>query len=93
MTDFVMYMVHLQEKQTWIYNVFLPCIYFSKVIGYNQLPTASNTDGFVSIQIKKKENDVRQQQQALVEVLHKVLGSKPTVMVCVEGVKPLPDDR
>ena len=69
------------------------CLFFSQVVGYNRLPTASETDGFVSIQVKKKESEVRQQQQALVQALHKALGSKPTLMVCVEGVKPLPEDR
>lgn len=64
-----------------------------KVIGYSRLPTASNEDGHLSIEIKKKESEVRAFQQGLVDALHKCLGSKPTLMVCIEGIKPLPDDR
>jgi len=64
-----------------------------KVVGYSRLPTASNEDGHLSVEIKKKENAVRAAQQNLVDVLHKCLGSKPTLMVCIDGIKPLPDDR
>lgn len=64
-----------------------------KVIGYSRLPTASNEDGHLSIEIKKKESELRPLQQGLVDALHKCLGSKPTLMVCIEGIKPLPDDR
>lgn len=64
-----------------------------KVIGYSRLPTASNEDGHLSIEIKKKESEVRALQQGLVDALHKCLGSKTTLMVCIEGIKPLPEDR
>jgi nuclear pore complex protein Nup54 len=62
-------------------------------VGYSRLPAASNDDGFVGIQIKKKEPEVHQQQQNLVSELQKCFGNKPTIMVCVDGLKPLPDDR
>ncbi|XP_020616032.1 nuclear pore complex protein Nup54-like [Orbicella faveolata] len=64
-----------------------------KVVGYSRLPVASNEDGHLSLEIKKKESEVRAVQQGLVDALHKCLGSKPTLMVCIEGIKPLPDDR
>lgn len=64
-----------------------------KVVGYSRLPVASNEDGHLSLEIKKKESEVRAVQQGLVDALHKCLGSKPTLMVCIEGMKPLPDDR
>ena len=67
--------------------------FFTQVIGYSRLPTASNEDGHLSIEIKKKESELRPLQQGLVDALHKCLGSKPTLMVCIEGIKPLPDDR
>ncbi|KAK3741575.1 hypothetical protein QZH41_012521 [Actinostola sp. cb2023] len=66
--------------------------YQQLVVGYSRLPTASNDDGFVGIQIKKKESEVHQQQQNLVSELQKCFGNKPTIMVCVDGLKPLPDD-
>lgn len=47
----------------------------------------------MGIQIKKKATDVQQQQQNLVNELQKCFGNKPTIMVCVDGLKPLPDDR
>ena len=66
---------------------------FLKVVGYSRLPIASNEDGSLSLEIKKKESDVRALQQGIVDGLHKCLGSKPTLMVCIDGIKPLPDDR
>ena len=69
------------------------CCFHFQVVGYSRLPSASNEDGMVSLELKKKESEVRQIQAGLVDALHKVLGSKPTLMVCVDGVKPLPDDR
>ena len=68
-------------------------VLFLKVVGYSRLPVASNEDGHLSLEIKKKESEVRAVQQGLVDALHKCLGSKPTLMVCIEGIKPLPDDR
>ena len=68
-------------------------VMFLKVVGYSRLPVASNEDGHLSLEIKKKESEVRAVQQGLVDALHKCLGSKPTLMVCIEGIKPLPDDR
>lgn len=68
-------------------------VFCLKVVGYSRLPVASNEDGHLSLEIKKKESEVRAVQQGLVDALHKCLGSKPTLMVCIEGIKPLPDDR
>ena len=62
-------------------------------MGYSRIPTASNEDGHLSLEINKKESLVREQQQGLVDALHKCLGSKPTLIVCIEGIKPLPEDR
>ncbi|XP_058960768.1 nucleoporin p54 [Pocillopora verrucosa] len=64
-----------------------------KVVSYSRLPMACNEDGHLSLEIKKKESDVRALQQGIVDGLHKCLGSKPTIMVCIDGIKPLPDDR
>ncbi|CAG2252553.1 NUP54 [Mytilus edulis] len=62
-------------------------------VGYNRLPRSRNEDGLVSIVIKKKESDVTAQQQQVVDQLFKILGNKPHLSVCVEGIKTLPDDK
>lgn len=64
-----------------------------KAVGYNRLPRSRNEDGLVSIVIKKKESEVTAQQQQVVDQLFKILGSKPHLSVCVEGIKTLPDDK
>ena len=43
--------------------------------------------------LKKKQAEVSGVQQQIVDTIHKILGSKPTLSVCVEGVRPIPEDR
>ena len=43
--------------------------------------------------ISKKEQDVKTHQQQLVEALHKLFGSKPSLVVFVDGLKSLPEDK
>ncbi|ESO89471.1 hypothetical protein LOTGIDRAFT_192964 [Lottia gigantea] len=65
-----------------------------KAIGYNAIKgVEKNTDGLIIITLKKKHSEVCKVQQQIVDVLHRILGSKPTLSVCVEGSKPLPDDK
>ncbi|XP_060083541.1 nuclear pore complex protein Nup54-like [Ylistrum balloti] len=64
-----------------------------KAIGYSCLPKSRNEDGLVAITIKKKESEVSAGQQLIVDSLFKMLGSKPQYSVCVEGIRPLPDDK
>ncbi|XP_013783741.1 nuclear pore complex protein Nup54-like [Limulus polyphemus] len=64
-----------------------------KVISYSCLPTNKPEEGHVSLIINKKDTEVHSQQQHLVDSLHRLLGSKPTLSVCVEGVRALPDVR
>ncbi|XP_051783745.1 nucleoporin p54 isoform X1 [Erpetoichthys calabaricus] len=64
-----------------------------KAVGYNCMSDSKDEDGLVVLIFNKKEADVRNQQQQLVESLHKVLGGSQTVTVNVEGVKTLPDDQ
>lgn len=66
---------------------------FLQSIGYSCLPTAKDSDGFVSLDLKHKESYIKENQQQFVEALHKCLGSKPTLSVCVDGVRSLPSDR
>ncbi|XP_033743990.1 nuclear pore complex protein Nup54-like isoform X2 [Pecten maximus] len=64
-----------------------------KAIGYICLPKSRNEDGLVAITIKKKESEVSAGQQLIVDSLFKMLGSKPQYSVCVEGIRPLPDNK
>ncbi|CAH1776827.1 unnamed protein product [Owenia fusiformis] len=64
-----------------------------KAIGYSLLPTSQDTDGLVGIVFNKKESEIKALQQQLVDSLHKILGNKPTLSVCVEGVRQLPDEK
>uniref|UniRef100_A0A6Q2ZQA7 54 kDa nucleoporin n=1 Tax=Esox lucius TaxID=8010 RepID=A0A6Q2ZQA7_ESOLU len=64
-----------------------------KAVGYSCIPGSKDEDGLVVLALNKKEADIRNQQQQLVESLHKVLGGNQTLTVNVEGVKALPDDQ
>ncbi|XP_077983788.1 nucleoporin p54-like [Glandiceps talaboti] len=64
-----------------------------KTVGYSCKPSSKNEDGLVALDFKKKESEIRHQQQQLVDSLFKILGSRPTLSVCVEGVKALPDNK
>ncbi|XP_071087037.1 nuclear pore complex protein Nup54-like isoform X1 [Haliotis cracherodii] len=64
-----------------------------KAIGYHVIPSGRNEDGLVALMLKKKQTDVAAAQQQIVDTLHKMFGSKPTLSVCVEGIRPLPEDR
>ncbi|XP_038054996.1 nuclear pore complex protein Nup54-like [Patiria miniata] len=64
-----------------------------KTVGYSVKPSSKDEDGLVILHFKKKEEEIRSLQQQLVDALFKILGSKPTLSVCVEDVKQLPDDK
>lgn len=66
---------------------------FFKAVGYSCIPQSKNEDGLVSLIFSRKQNEVCDNQQLIVDALHRILGSRPNIMVCVEGVKPLADDR
>ncbi|XP_014680788.1 PREDICTED: nucleoporin p54-like [Priapulus caudatus] len=64
-----------------------------KAIGFSRIPEGRNEEGLCMLIINKKDTEVIQQQQQLVDSLYRLLGSKPTLSVCVEGVKPIPDNK
>ncbi|XP_005112153.1 nucleoporin p54 isoform X2 [Aplysia californica] len=64
-----------------------------KALGYHLIPKGNNEAGQVALVLAKKETDVLAAQQQIVDTLHKILGSKPTLNICVEGVKSMPEDR
>ena len=65
----------------------------SKTIGYSCLPNAKDSDGLIALDLKHKIDYVKTNQQQLVENLHKILGGSPTLVVCVDGVRELPEDK
>uniref|UniRef100_G3MKP0 Nucleoporin Nup54 alpha-helical domain-containing protein n=1 Tax=Amblyomma maculatum TaxID=34609 RepID=G3MKP0_AMBMU len=64
-----------------------------KAVGYSRMPEAKVEDGLVALLFQKKLEEVQPMQSQLVEVLGRVLGSKPNLAVCVEGLKSLASDR
>ncbi|XP_053887175.1 nucleoporin p54 isoform X1 [Malaclemys terrapin pileata] len=64
-----------------------------KAVGFSCMPNNKDEDGLVVLVFNRKEVDIRNQQQQLVESLHKILGGNQTLTVNVEGVKTLPDDQ
>lgn len=56
------------------------------------IPQGRNEDGLVVIVLKKKETEVSAAQQQVVDAINKVL-ARPTMSVCVEGIRPIPEDR
>lgn len=64
-----------------------------KALGYHLIPMGENEQGQVALVLAKKEAEVTAAQQQVMDTLHRILGSKPTLSVCVEGIKPLPEDK
>ncbi|XP_071500029.1 nucleoporin p54-like [Diadema antillarum] len=64
-----------------------------KTVGYSVKPTAKSEDGLVVLHFNKKHTEIRASQQQMVDSLYRILGSKPTLSVCVEDVRPLPNDK
>ncbi|XP_067894705.1 nucleoporin p54 isoform X3 [Heterodontus francisci] len=64
-----------------------------KTVGFSCIPSNKDEDGLVALAFNKKEADIRNQQQLLVESLHKILGGLQQIMVNVEGIRALPDDQ
>lgn len=68
------------------------CFFLNQAIGYHMIPQGRNEDGLVVIVLKKKETEVSAAQQQVVDAINKVL-ARPTMSVCVEGIRPIPEDR
>ena len=62
-------------------------------MGYSCKPSEPDSSGLVALIINKKEQEVKNYQQQLVEALQKLFSFKPNVAVFVEGLKPLPEDK
>ncbi|XP_046853175.1 nucleoporin p54-like [Xenia sp. Carnegie-2017] len=64
-----------------------------KSVGYSCKPSEPDSAGLVALTINKKDQEVKSQQQHLVEALQKLFGNKPNLAVFVEVVKPLPENK
>ncbi|XP_054719513.1 nucleoporin p54-like [Uloborus diversus] len=67
------------------------CVF--KAVGYSCLPAAKPEDCLVGIVLNKKDEEILNQQQQVVDTLHKCFGSKPNISVVIDGIKALPEDR
>ncbi|KAL8558456.1 hypothetical protein ACOMHN_052273 [Nucella lapillus] len=63
-----------------------------KAVGYSTIPKRRGEEGLVALVLKKKQEEVIGAQQQVVETLSKVL-AKPNLSVCVEGLRPVPQDK
>uniref|UniRef100_A0A5S6QJW2 Nup54 domain-containing protein n=1 Tax=Trichuris muris TaxID=70415 RepID=A0A5S6QJW2_TRIMR len=64
-----------------------------KFVGYNKRTECRNEQGFVALIIKKKADEVRDNRQLLGDCIYRILGSRPSLAVHVDSVKPLPGER
>jgi nuclear pore complex protein Nup54 len=66
-----------------------------KAVGYNCLPSARNEDGLVALTFDRKMKEVCDNQQAIVDTLQRIIVNNQTqsVAVCVDGTRPLLDDK
>lgn len=65
----------------------------SQALGYHLIPKGNNEQGQLVLVLNRKEADVISAQQQVMDMLHRILGSKPTLSVCVEGIKTLPEEK
>lgn len=64
-----------------------------KAIGYNKIPGKDNKMGFVSLTLKKSDNEVRAQQDQFKSQLHQIFGNKPTITVNINSIEILGDAK
>ena len=64
-----------------------------QAVGYSCKWQASNEDGLVALVIGRSMAEVCEGQQLIVDALHKLLGSRPNLTICVDSVRPLLDDK
>ena len=85
----------IDEENQWLHyftqhNLF--CNTFLQAIGYSAIPSGHNEEGLVAMVLKKKQEEVTAVQQQVVDTITRILG-KANLSVCVEGVRPVPEDR
>ncbi|XP_015122055.1 nuclear pore complex protein Nup54 [Diachasma alloeum] len=60
-----------------------------KAIGYSCLPIADNNDGLVVLCFNKKEQELKDGKQQLINSITQILGNKPNLTVTVDNVKSI----
>ncbi|KRX22250.1 Nuclear pore complex protein Nup54 [Trichinella nelsoni] len=64
-----------------------------KFVGYNRKLLCKDEDGFIGLLINKPEEDVKNNRQLLCDCLFQIMGSKPTISVQIESIKPAPGNK
>nr|CDS28654.1 nuclear pore complex protein Nup54 [Hymenolepis microstoma] len=57
-------------------------------IAYNVLPTSSEADGLVCMELNKNFNDVIPQKQAIQDHIFRLLGGRPNLQLTIEEIRP-----
>jgi len=58
------------------------------------MPTTRNEDGLVALTIDRKMSEVCNNQQGIVDTLQRiVVNNQPNAFVCVDGIRPLLDNK
>jgi len=59
------------------------------------MPTTRNEDGLVALTIDRKMSEVCDNQQGIVDTLQRIIvgSSQMNTFVCVDGIKPLLDNK
>ncbi|KAG8277529.1 Nuclear pore complex protein Nup54 [Homalodisca vitripennis] len=64
-----------------------------KAVGYSRKPTTEAKDGIVSLVIKKKESDIRNEEAQLISSINNILGNKPNLTTTIEAIKAMSDEK
>lgn len=64
-----------------------------KAVGYSCISDSKNEDGLVNLVFGKSQEEVSTNQQQIVDALHKFLGSRANLIVCVDSIKPVLGDK
>ncbi|XP_054271241.1 nuclear pore complex protein Nup54 [Macrosteles quadrilineatus] len=64
-----------------------------KSVGYSRKPSTEPKDGIVSLIFKKKEADVRNEENQIVTNISNILGNKPNLTVTIEAIKAMSDEK
>lgn len=64
-----------------------------KAMGYSKMPGKDNKMGLVSLVFNKTVTQVKEQQPQIINQLNQVLGNKPNLIVNLDSVVPLADNK
>ncbi|XP_075226306.1 nuclear pore complex protein Nup54 [Lycorma delicatula] len=64
-----------------------------KAVGYSRKPGAETKDAIVAFTFNKKDQEIKSQESQLISSLGSILGNKPNLVITVDAVKPLSENR